>query len=87
MEKIVAPHRDSNSDLLVVQPIASRYTDWAIPPLNFFLQNLIVLLSVFGSDCTLDEVLPSVRLEGLRTRKYLDLSSRDKAEVRTDHLE
>jgi hypothetical protein len=29
-EKIV-PYRDSNSDLSVVQPIASRYTDYAIP--------------------------------------------------------
>jgi hypothetical protein len=25
------PYRDSNSDPSVVQPIASRYTDWAIP--------------------------------------------------------
>jgi hypothetical protein len=25
------PHRDSNSDLLVVQPVASLYTDFAIP--------------------------------------------------------
>jgi hypothetical protein len=25
------PHRDSNSDRWVVQPVASRYTDWAIP--------------------------------------------------------
>jgi hypothetical protein len=25
------PHRDSNSDRSVVQPVASRYTDWAIP--------------------------------------------------------
>jgi hypothetical protein len=29
--KILDPHRDSNSDPSVVQPIASRYTDWAIP--------------------------------------------------------
>jgi hypothetical protein len=25
------PYRDSNSPPLVVQPVASRYTDWAIP--------------------------------------------------------
>jgi hypothetical protein len=25
------PYRDSNCDLSVVQPVASRYTDWAIP--------------------------------------------------------
>jgi hypothetical protein len=27
------PHRDTNSDPSVVQPVASRYTDWAIPAL------------------------------------------------------
>jgi hypothetical protein len=31
--KILASHRDLNSDPLVVQPIASRYTDCAIPAL------------------------------------------------------
>jgi hypothetical protein len=31
VEKILAPYRDSNSDPLVVQPVASRYTDYAIP--------------------------------------------------------
>jgi hypothetical protein len=30
------PHRVSNFDLLVVQPAASRYTDYAIPALEFF---------------------------------------------------
>jgi hypothetical protein len=29
--KIPSPHRESNPDLPIVQPIASRYTDWAIP--------------------------------------------------------
>jgi hypothetical protein len=27
----ILPHRDSNSDPLVVQPVASGYTDYAIP--------------------------------------------------------
>jgi hypothetical protein len=30
-EKILDPHRDSNSNPSVVQPVTSRYTDWAIP--------------------------------------------------------
>jgi hypothetical protein len=35
-------HRDSNSDPYVVQPVASRYTDWATPaPLLFTLVILI----------------------------------------------
>lgn len=29
-EKIVDPHRDSDSDPSVVQPVASRYNDYAI---------------------------------------------------------
>jgi hypothetical protein len=29
--KFLPPQRDSNSDPFVVQPIASRYTDYAIP--------------------------------------------------------
>jgi hypothetical protein len=33
--KIVAPHLDSNSDPLVVQPIASRYTECAVPAIHF----------------------------------------------------
>jgi hypothetical protein len=31
VEKILDPHRDSNSEPSVVQPVAGRYTDYAIP--------------------------------------------------------
>jgi hypothetical protein len=31
------PHRDSNSDPLVVQPVAGRYTDWAILALSIII--------------------------------------------------
>jgi hypothetical protein len=31
VEKILDPHRDSNSDPSVVQPVGSLYTDYAIP--------------------------------------------------------
>jgi hypothetical protein len=29
--KITKPHLESNSDYPIVHPVASRYTDWAIP--------------------------------------------------------
>jgi hypothetical protein len=32
-KKNSSPYRDSNSDPSVVQPVASRYTDWAISTL------------------------------------------------------
>jgi hypothetical protein len=34
------PHRDSNSDSLVVQSVVSRYTDYAIPALDINLLQL-----------------------------------------------
>jgi hypothetical protein len=33
------PYRDSNSDPSVFQPVASRYTDWAIPALSRILMD------------------------------------------------
>jgi hypothetical protein len=33
LEEMVS-HRDSNSDRLVIQPVASLYNDWAIPALT-----------------------------------------------------
>jgi hypothetical protein len=43
------PHRDSNSDPLVVQPVASRCTDYAIPAMNdslikVFLSHIPILI-------------------------------------------
>jgi hypothetical protein len=35
--KTPSPRRESNPDHPIVQPVASRYTDWAIPALTVFL--------------------------------------------------
>jgi hypothetical protein len=34
--KIPSPRRESNPDHLIVQPVAQRYTDWAIPAVRFY---------------------------------------------------
>jgi hypothetical protein len=34
-EYFLAPRRESNFDHPIVQPVASRYTDWAIPVLRW----------------------------------------------------
>jgi hypothetical protein len=34
--KIPSPRRESNPDRPIVQPVASRYTDWSIPAHNLF---------------------------------------------------
>jgi hypothetical protein len=49
--KILAPHRDSKSDTLVVQPVASHYIDWAIPAVVFHAEHklwcfLIILFCI-----------------------------------------
>jgi hypothetical protein len=35
--KIPSPHRDSNLDNPIFQPVVSRYTDWAVPALVWTL--------------------------------------------------
>jgi hypothetical protein len=40
------PHRDSNSDPSVVQPVANRYTDCAIPAPNILDQIIMKILKI-----------------------------------------
>jgi hypothetical protein len=44
--KIPNPRRDSNHDHPIVQPVVSRYTDWAIPDLNIMSIILLTTESV-----------------------------------------
>jgi hypothetical protein len=44
------PYRDSNLNLSVVQPVASRYTDCAIPAILLFIKRRFLFLR--ASDCT-----------------------------------
>jgi hypothetical protein len=43
--KISSLHHESNPDHLIVQPIASHYTDWAIPALTEG-NSLVLLINV-----------------------------------------
>jgi hypothetical protein len=47
---IFFPYRDSNSPPPIVQPLASRYTDWAIPaPLVFVIRKHNLIISIYGN--------------------------------------
>jgi hypothetical protein len=39
--KIPSPRRESNPDHPIVQPVASRYTDWANPALKLRIEMII----------------------------------------------
>jgi hypothetical protein len=42
------PHLDSNTDPSVVQPVISRYTDCAIPALNWYLLSVLIYQNMFS---------------------------------------
>jgi hypothetical protein len=50
--KIPSPHRESNSDHPIVQPVASRYTDWPIPTLSENIFKVVSLSSSVHEFCT-----------------------------------
>jgi hypothetical protein len=44
--KIISPHRESNSDHPIVQPVASGYTDWDISASDIIIIDQLLLRDV-----------------------------------------
>jgi hypothetical protein len=85
------PHRDWNSDPLVVQPIASRCNDFAIPAPSAYVILGIIIDSVLVSNCPKIYRAPSHQIVApphlghhgprLRTIRYTSLTSKHKPEL------
>jgi hypothetical protein len=56
------PHRDSNSDSSFLQPVASRYTDWAIPAPSSLVTPLKFIYSSIQVSYVLDVTVRCKRL-------------------------
>jgi hypothetical protein len=59
------PHRDSHSDLSVVQPVASRYTGYAIPALG------VLSSAVVKADSAPSAIVTHVEVKG-QTEQYVE---------------
>jgi hypothetical protein len=70
------PHRDSNSDPLGVEPVGSRYTDWAIPAHKFNSYLVENITSSLPSEIFVSEgnyAKPTKKTLGQKTHEFLNL--------------